>query len=159
MSSLVRMVVLLAALAAAVLYLAKPPPIEQARMLSYTPSQIRDSRLKLESAGRVLPVRAAFVILVRNSELHELRATVRQLEDQFNARHHYPYAFLNNEPFTDEFKQHMEWATSGDCHFGLIPYEHWSMPPWVDRVRAKWAMAMMGNRVPYGDSESYRKMC
>ncbi|KAJ2879475.1 alpha-1,2-mannosyltransferase ktr1 [Coemansia aciculifera] len=157
--SLVRLVLLLATLAAVVLYLAKPPPIERARMLAYSPSQIRESRLKPENTGRVLPVRAAFVILVRNSELHELRATVRQLEDQFNQRHHYPYVFLNNEPFTDEFKLHMEWATSGDCHFGLVPYDHWSMPLWVDRVRAKWAMAMMGSRVPYGDSESYRKMC
>ncbi|KAJ2702036.1 hypothetical protein FB645_004414 [Coemansia sp. IMI 203386] len=155
---LVKLILLLAALAAAVLYLAKPPPIERALMLAYSPSQIRESRLKPANAELKLPVRAAFVILVRNSELHELRATVRQLEDQFNSRHRYPYVFLNNEPFTDEFKQAMEWATSGDCHFGLIPYEHWSMPPWVDRVRAKWAMAMMGSQVPYGDSESYRKI-
>ncbi|KAJ2721197.1 hypothetical protein GGI07_004123 [Coemansia sp. Benny D115] len=155
----IRLIVLLAAIAAAVLYIAKPPPIERARMLSYTADQIRDSRLKPANADLKLPVRAAFVILTRNSELHELRATVRQLEDQFNARHHYPYVFLNNEPFTDEFKRAMEWATSGDCHFGLVPYEHWSMPPWIDRVRAKWAMAMMRSRVPYGDSESYRKMC
>ncbi|KAJ2851215.1 alpha 1,2-mannosyltransferase 2.4.1 [Coemansia erecta] len=156
---LARLILLLAFLAAAVLYLAKPPPIERALMLAYSPGQICESRLKPANANLELPVRAAFVILVRNSELHELRATVRQLEDQFNSRHHYPYVFLNDEPFTDEFKQAMEWATSGDCHFGLIPYEHWSMPPWVDRVRAKWAMAMMGSQVPYGDSESYRKMC
>ncbi|KAI7825771.1 nucleotide-diphospho-sugar transferase [Kickxella alabastrina] len=128
-------------------------------MLTYTPDQIRDSRLKPGNTGLVLPVRAAFVILVRNSELHQLRATIRQLEDQFNARHRYPYVFLNDKPFTEEFKRAMEWVTSGDCHFGLVPYEHWSMPPWIDRVRAKWAMTMMGSRVPYGDSESYRKMC
>ncbi|KAJ1885891.1 hypothetical protein GGI16_008743, partial [Coemansia sp. S142-1] len=78
----------------------------------------------------------SFVILVRNSELHELRATARQLEDQFNKRHHYTYVIINNEPFTDEFKPPMEWATSGNCHFGLVPYEHWSMPFWVDCVRA-----------------------
>ncbi|KAJ1773331.1 alpha-1,2-mannosyltransferase ktr1 [Coemansia sp. RSA 1813] len=152
-------VILLAAIAALVLFVANPPPIERARMLTYSPSQIRESRLKHANTGRVYPVRAAFVILVRNSELHDLRATVRQLEDQFNKRHHYAYVFLNNEPFTEEFKQAMEWATTGDCHFGLVPYEHWSMPPWVDRVRARRTMAMMADKVPYGDSESYRKMC
>ncbi|KAJ1900608.1 alpha 1,2-mannosyltransferase 2.4.1 [Kickxella alabastrina] len=130
------MILLLVVLAASVLYLAKPPPpIEKARMLTYTPDRIRDSRLKPGNTGLELSVRAGFVILVRNSELHQLRATIRQLEDQFNAQH------------------------SSDCHFGLVPYEHWSMPPWIDRVRAKWAMTMMASRVPYGNSESYRKMC
>ncbi|KAJ1937776.1 hypothetical protein GGF37_005070, partial [Kickxella alabastrina] len=158
--NVIRVILLLVVLAASVLYLVKPPlPIEKVRMLTYTPDQIRDSRLKPGNTGLVLPVRAAFVILVRNSELHQLRATIRQLEDQFNARHRYPYVFLNDKPFTEEFKRAMEWVTSGDCHFGLVPYEHWSMPPWIDRVRAKWAMTMMGSRVPYGDSESYRKMC
>ncbi|KAJ2387611.1 hypothetical protein GGI23_006237, partial [Coemansia sp. RSA 2559] len=152
-------VILLAAIAALVLFITNPPPIERARMLTYSPNQIHESRLKHANTGRVYSVRAAFVILVRNSELHDLRATVRQLEDQFNKRHHYPYVFLNNEPFTEEFKQAMEWATTGDCHFGLVPYEHWSMPPWVDRVRARRAMSMMVDKVPYGGSESYRKMC
>ncbi|KAJ1731034.1 hypothetical protein LPJ72_004155 [Coemansia sp. Benny D160-2] len=152
-------VILLAAVAALVLSIATPPPIGRARMLTYSADQIRESRLKHANVGRIHPVRAAFVVLARNSELHDLRATVRQLEDQFNTNHHYPYVFLNNEPFTEEFKQAMEWATTGDCHFGLIPYEHWSMPPWVDRVRARRARAAMGDSVPYGDSESYRKMC
>ncbi|KAI9504671.1 hypothetical protein GGI25_000676 [Coemansia spiralis] len=157
---LICLVILLAGMVAFALNFAKPLPIEKTRhALASSPNQIRDSRLKPANSNRVLPVRAAFVILVRNSELHELRATVRQLEDQFNSRYHYPYVFLNNEPFTEEFKQAMEWAASGDCHFGLVPYHQWSMPPWIDRVRAKWAMTMMGDRVPYGDSESYRRMC
>ncbi|KAJ2546003.1 hypothetical protein IWW35_005198, partial [Coemansia sp. RSA 1878] len=156
---LTRVVLVLVALAAAVLYLARPPPIEKVRALGYAPDQIRESRLKTANASATHTVRATFVILARNSELHALRTTVRQLEDQFNARHNYPYVFLNNEPFTDEFKHAMEWATSGDCHFGLVPYEHWSVPSWVDNVRAKWAAATMDEHVPYGGSSSYRKMC
>ncbi|KAJ2447335.1 alpha-1,2-mannosyltransferase ktr1 [Coemansia sp. RSA 1797] len=156
---LTRVVLVLVALAAAVLYLACPPPIEKVRALGYAPDQIRESRLKTANASATHTVRATFVILARNSELHALRTTVRQLEDQFNARHNYPYVFLNNEPFTDEFKHAMEWATSGDCHFGLVPYEHWSVPSWVDNVRAKWAAATMDEHVPYGGSSSYRKMC
>ncbi|KAJ1962990.1 hypothetical protein GGI12_002321, partial [Dipsacomyces acuminosporus] len=150
---------LLAGLASIVLYFARPPPIERARILTYAKEQVHDSHTKPENANLTLPVRAAFVILARNSELHQLRATVRQLEDQFNSRYHYPYVFLNDKPFTEEFKRSMDWATSGDCHYGLVPYEHWSIPHWVDRVRARWEMNKMGNQVPYGDSESYRKMC
>ncbi|KAJ2773016.1 hypothetical protein IWQ56_001146 [Coemansia nantahalensis] len=156
---LVRAVLLLAALAAAVLLFARPPPVWRARALAYAPADLCESRLKPANANLTHPVRAAFVVLARNSELHTLRASIRQLEDQFNARHRYPYVFLNDEPFTAEFKQAMEWATTGDCHFGLVPYEHWSMPPWVDRPRALWAMRAMGATVPYGGSESYRKMC
>ncbi|KAJ1738267.1 hypothetical protein LPJ78_005744 [Coemansia sp. RSA 989] len=153
---LAHMLVVILCLAAAALYMTQPPPIEQLRALTYAPEQISDSRLK---AGRSGTMRAAFVVLARNSELHALRATVRQLEDQFNRRHGYAYVFLNNEPFTEEFKHAMEWATSGDCHFGLVPPEHWEIPPWVDRVRARWARAAMADRVPYGGSSSYRKMC
>lgn len=156
---LVRHIVALIGLAACILFLAKPPPLDQARVLTYASTQFRESRLKPANIGIVHPVKAAFVVLARNSELHQLRATVRQLEDQFNTHHHYPYVFLNNEPFTEDFKQSMEWATGGDCHFGLIPHKHWRMPPWVDRIRAKWNMAGMSGHVPYGDSESYRKMC
>ncbi|KAJ1950637.1 hypothetical protein EC988_004317, partial [Linderina pennispora] len=155
--TLSRWFLLVVGLCALILFIACPSPIEQARALTH-PKQHEDVRLKPENARINHPVRAAFVILARNSELHDLRATVRQLEDQFNHRYRYPYVFLNDEPFTDEFKQNMEWATSGDCHFGLVPYEHWSIPPWIDRVRARWEMRKMGNRVPYGDSESYRKM-
>ncbi|KAJ2788995.1 hypothetical protein GGI18_002649, partial [Coemansia linderi] len=48
---------------------------------------------------------AAFVILTRNKDLDDLRETLVQLEDRFNRRHHYPYVFLNNDPFSDEFKE------------------------------------------------------
>ncbi|KAJ2329814.1 hypothetical protein GGH92_009646, partial [Coemansia sp. RSA 2673] len=44
---------------------------------------------------------AAFVILTRNKDLKSLRETLIQLEDRFNRRYHYPYVFLNNEPFSD----------------------------------------------------------
>jgi len=48
---------------------------------------------------------ATFVILVRNFELKALVKTLKQMEDRFNNQYHYPYVFLNEEPFTDEFKE------------------------------------------------------
>ena len=48
---------------------------------------------------------ATFVILARNSDLDNTVRSVREVEDRFNTRHHYPYVILNDESFTDEFKR------------------------------------------------------
>ena len=48
---------------------------------------------------------AVMLMLARNSELEGAVSSVRQLEEKFNQRYHYPWVFLNDEPFTDEFKQ------------------------------------------------------
>ncbi|KAJ2574540.1 hypothetical protein GGH95_003890, partial [Coemansia sp. RSA 1836] len=53
--------------------------------------------------GAPKPVRAAFVVLVRNSELPGMKQAMRQIEDRFNNKFNYPYVFLNDVPFTDEF--------------------------------------------------------
>ena len=48
---------------------------------------------------------ATFVILARNFELKSLVKTLKQIEDRFSHQYHYPYVFLNEEPFTEEFKE------------------------------------------------------
>ncbi|KAJ2451518.1 hypothetical protein EV183_003552 [Coemansia sp. RSA 2336] len=103
---------------------------------------------------------AAFVILTRNKDLKDLRETLAQLEDRFNRRYHYPYVFLNNEPFSDDFKEKIQDVVSGECQFGLIPEEHWSYPEFINQTRAAEARKDMHNRkVIYGGNESYRHMC
>ncbi len=47
---------------------------------------------------------ATFVMLTRNSDLEGAMDSIRSIEDRFNARHGYPYVFLNDEEFSDEFK-------------------------------------------------------
>jgi alpha 1,2-mannosyltransferase len=45
-------------------------------------------------------------MLTTNSE-SDIRGavqSVRELEDRFNHRYHYPWIFLNDKPFSDEFK-------------------------------------------------------
>jgi len=44
----------------------------------------------------------------RNSELHPARSAMREVEDRFNKRFGYPWVFVNDEPFTDEY------GTTGD---------------------------------------------
>jgi alpha 1,2-mannosyltransferase len=43
-------------------------------------------------------------MLVRDSELDGALSSVRQLEDRFNRKHGYPYVFLNDVAFSEEFK-------------------------------------------------------
>jgi alpha 1,2-mannosyltransferase len=47
---------------------------------------------------------ATIVMLARNSDLQGVVKSVKQMEDRFNKRFRYPYVFLNEEPFTDQFK-------------------------------------------------------
>lgn len=42
--------------------------------------------------------------LVRNSDLEDIISSIQQLEEEYNKNFGYPYTFLNDEEFTDEFK-------------------------------------------------------
>ena len=48
---------------------------------------------------------ATFVMLARNSDVGGAVDAVRSMEDRFNRRHNYPWVFLNEEPFSDDFKR------------------------------------------------------
>jgi alpha 1,2-mannosyltransferase len=65
-------------------------------------------------------VKAAFVILTRNNELDALRKTMQQLEARFNNKFNYPYVFLNDVEFTDEFKELTSSLTNAETKYGKI---------------------------------------
>ena len=44
---------------------------------------------------------ATLLTLVRNQELKDIIHTIRQLETNWNHNYHYPYTFINDEPFTE----------------------------------------------------------
>jgi alpha 1,2-mannosyltransferase len=48
---------------------------------------------------------ATFVMLARNSDVGGAIRSIRALEDRFNNRYGYPYVFLNDVPFSDDFKR------------------------------------------------------
>ncbi|RHZ71188.1 hypothetical protein Glove_261g32 [Diversispora epigaea] len=103
---------------------------------------------------------AALVVLVRNSELHDIRSSMRQLEDRWNKKFNYPYVFLNDKEFTEEFKIKTSALTKGKTYYGLIPKEMWSYPDWINQTRAAEERRKMHEaQVIYGGSESYRHMC
>ncbi|WFD35283.1 hypothetical protein MCUN1_002134 [Malassezia cuniculi] len=105
-------------------------------------------------------VKAGFVVLVRNQELEDMKSSMRDVEDRFNRKFGYPWIFLNDKPFTEEFKNGVRSMTRSECRFGLVPTEHWSYPSWIDQEKAaREREKMVANDVIYGGSESYRHMC
>ena len=48
---------------------------------------------------------ATILMLARNSDTDSAVRSVRELEDKFNRKYKYPWVFLNEEPFSDDFKK------------------------------------------------------
>ncbi|ETW76806.1 glycosyltransferase family 15 protein [Heterobasidion irregulare TC 32-1] len=99
-------------------------------------------------------------MLARNSDLDGVIRSVREVEDKFNKKFNYPWVFLNEEPFSDEFKRRVGNLIGAAVHFGQIPQEHWHQPNWIDETRATNARnKMVEDNIIYGGSVSYRNMC
>jgi alpha 1,2-mannosyltransferase len=111
-------------------------------------------------------------MLARNGDISGVAKSLKQMEDRFNKRFRYPYVFLNEEPFSDEFKKcvilpmwrisshsllsrpdsrRVTELTDSTVEFGLIPRDHWYQPDWIDEEKASASRAEMEkNNVIYG---------
>ncbi|KAL7318131.1 hypothetical protein PS15m_004392 [Mucor circinelloides] len=115
----------------------------------------RTSTLKNDS-----PVKACFVVLVRNSELDGIASTMLQLEKTFNSKFNYPYVFLNDDEFTEEFKQSTSVLTKAQTKYGKVDSQMWGYPSHINQTYAAECRREMATKgIPYADSESYRNMC
>lgn len=121
---------------------------------------LRDYDTRLEHHAN-----AAIVSLCRNQELQALLQTLSVFEKRFNQRFGYPYIFLNDQPFSDHFKQQVtqllnSFRSNASVEFGLVPEAHWQVPEWINRTRMQDSLGYMQSQsIPYGGSESYRHMC
>ncbi|CAI4036079.1 hypothetical protein SMKI_14G2960 [Saccharomyces mikatae IFO 1815] len=105
---------------------------------------------------------ASFVMLARNEEIEDVIKTIYSIEEHFNQWFHYPYVFLNDQPFEEDFKAKILNATSGaDVEFGTIDEIVWNFPIDVkDTFDFYNAIEDQGDRsILYGNLESYHKMC
>jgi hypothetical protein len=61
----------------------------------------------VSTAGALLRSRenATFVMLSRNSDINGAVQSVSEMEMRFNHKYGYPWVFLNDEPFSDDFKK------------------------------------------------------
>ncbi|GAB1517901.1 hypothetical protein RhiTH_000956 [Rhizoctonia solani] len=105
-------------------------------------------------------VNAAFVVLARNGDLAGILESIKQMEDRFNKKYQYPYVFLNEEPFSEEFKKWTTEVVGSKTVYGQIPHDHWFQPDWIDEEKAtKARLKMIEEKVIYGHSVPYRNMC
>ncbi|KAH8703557.1 glycolipid 2-alpha-mannosyltransferase-domain-containing protein [Talaromyces proteolyticus] len=108
-------------------------------------------------AGRA---NATLISLVRNEELKGIISSMRQLERSWNSKYNYPWIFFNDVPFTEEFKERTQAETSAECHYALIPKEHWEIPEWIDDDLLKQAIQrQQSQKIKYAKSLSYHQMC
>ena len=114
----------------------------------------------LSSASGERRANATILMLARNSDTDSAIRSVRELEDRFNHKFNYPWVFLNEEPFSDDFKTRISNVVSGPVEFGLIPHDHWFQPEWIDEAKATAGREkMQADNIIYGGSLSYRNMC
>lgn len=103
---------------------------------------------------------AALVMLAQNSEIDAARRTVQSVEDRFNRWFHYPYVFLNDQPWDPEFVRLMNATVSGEARFEVIPPSEWTYPAWMDQDAARQSIVKQGEQgIHYGGREGYHHMC
>lgn len=98
--------------------------------------------------------------LVRNTELNDMVNTINRFEKSFNSKYHYDWWFMNDEDFSEEFKETVTPLVSGNVKFIKIPDELWSYPDYIDQEKASLSRDEYAKKkIMYGKSESYRFMC
>ena len=103
---------------------------------------------------------AAFVVLARDKELEGVIQSVKSIERHFNRWFHYPYVFLNDGDFGQEFKDTITNYTSAPVEFGKIDPSMWGYPDWVNADVAREGIRKQGDAaIMYGGMESYHHMC
>lgn len=116
-----------------------------------------------EPALNTIPrANATLVMLARNSDVDGAVHSVRSLHKQFNEHFNYPWVFLNNDPWSEDFIARVKEAGAGaDMVFETIPASMWGYPSWVDKDRARQRMDEMRREggIPYVGTESYHHMC
>lgn len=100
------------------------------------------------------------VVLARNKELPGVLQSLRHMERHFNRWFHYPYVFLNDGEFNDDFKNTVLNYTTSKVEFGQIDPQHWGFPDWADMDEVEEAIAKQGDQaIMYGGMASYHHMC
>ena len=92
------------------------------------------------------------LVLCRESDLLGILSSIEQLESRFNRRFGYPYVFLNNGQFSNEFKKSVRNVinNSSNVEFGLVDTSsnEWSYPSFINQsLAAEKRIEMKLNRI------------
>lgn len=108
---------------------------------------------------------ATIVMLARNSDVDGAVASVNSVQKQFNGNFGYPWVFLNDKEWTEEFVEKVSsavtaWSNDTEVHFETIPGDMWGYPDWIDLATARKKMDDMESQgIIYAGTESYHHMC
>ncbi|KAG7661875.1 KTR2 [[Candida] subhashii] len=102
---------------------------------------------------------ATLVMLVRNMELEGALKSMRSLEDRFNREYKYPWVFLNDVPFDEDFIMKTSLMASGKTYYELIPESDWQPPSFINETKLQENLDKSRTKVIYGGYRSYRNMC
>jgi len=119
-----------------------------------------DSIRPPEDVSKYKHANATIVSLVRNKELEGISSTIKLFEKQFNSKFRYPYTFMNDEPFTDEFKAEIAKLTDAPTNYVVIPPHLWNRPDSIDKsleLAGHNRLSKLG--IPYATKVNYRNMC
>lgn len=134
--------------------------VSNARLKPPSNSYVNDAFPVWEDHDNVELVNATILVLCRNWELKDILSSMRSLEDRFNRHYHYPWTFLNDEEFTQEFKEWTSAMASGKTEYGLVRPEDWNTPDFIDEDLYQQCLNDYNSQgVLYGWSRSYRNMC
>ncbi|CAL9729986.1 probable mannosyltransferase Ktr5p [Monosporozyma unispora] len=115
---------------------------------------------------------ATILMLTRNHEIDDVISSLDSIESHFNQWFQYPYTFLNDVPFEDEFEEKIREHTDAKIEFGVLESEEWEFPEpneekgqdmsknnatstFIDDV-----IRLQGDRgILYGNMKSYHQMC
>lgn len=112
-----------------------------------------------DSVWKDLPVKGAYYMVVRNEKLQDAKAVIKSMEDHMVNGTTYPWVFLNNQHFTNEFRTYIKQVTKAPVFFGKIDLEAWEYPHWIDIARAEYLMLEQEmNMVNKGSSLSYHQL-
>lgn len=104
---------------------------------------------------------ATLVMLARNSDVKGAVASVKSVQEQFNQHFNYPWVFLNDKDWSDDFVTRVkEVGGNATMTFDTIPAHMWGYPAWIDREQARGNMDVMEKQgIIYSGTESYHHMC
>lgn len=104
--------------------------------------------------------RATILSLVRNNELTSIVKSIQEIELKFNSKFQYPYTFINEQPFSNKFKDKIRSLTKAEINFAHIPHHIWRKPFDINGEREKEGIEyLLLEDVAYSDVESYHNMC
>ncbi|GAA5814972.1 hypothetical protein MFLAVUS_008476 [Mucor flavus] len=101
--------------------------------------------------------RAAFVTFVKSdsASLTKLRFTIRNLEDQFNKQHNYPYIIYTDQELSEEYMELASSLTQSTVRFERVQRDLYGYNENTDLQRAAQARNDL-NTTMFGNSEDYR---